>query len=60
MLMSLITKKNQPTKTKVQFTHKEFNKLPKLVKLMYEKAAEKQETTKYINFIFNGDLINQK
>ena len=34
MLMSLITKKNQPTKTKVQFTYKEFSKLPKILYLM--------------------------
>ena len=61
MKMELIEKKNKPTKTKVQFTKKEWENMHKLVRLMYEKTSEKICTTaRTIYFIMEGDLINRK
>lgn len=60
MLFELIEKKNQPVKTKVQFTKKEWAKVPEAVRKQYEKQFEKHETARLVYFICEGDLINAR
>lgn len=58
--MELIEKKSAPIKTKVQFSKKEWDKMPDIIKAQYKKGAEKHETAKNVYFIFDGDLINPR
>lgn len=60
MILELIEKKNQPIKTKVQFTKKEWSKISDVVKKECEKLFEKHETARLVYFICDGDLINGK
>lgn len=60
MLFELIEKKDHTVKTKVQFTKKEWVKLPNEIKKQYECTFEKHETARLVYFIVEGDLINKK
>lgn len=61
MKMELIEKKNKPTKTKVQFTKKEWEKLNIFTQSIFLNSAETVgETARNIYFIIAGDWLNMR